>query len=100
MKKEYDFSKAKRGAVLPQIGKTRITIYLDDEIVENFKAQSDLTGKGYQTLINEVLRTHLGKLAQPVTAEMLRTILREELHTVPAKRVNTSLQRTPAIGRR
>lgn len=100
MKKEYDFSKAKRGAVLPQSGKTRITIYLDDEIVDSFKAQSEQTGKGYQTLINEVLRTHLGKLAQPVTVDVLRTILREELQMVPATRANMSLQRTPAVRRR
>ena len=100
MKKEYDFSKGKRGPVLPQAGKTRITIYLDDEIVENFKALSDQTGKGYQTLINEALRSHLGKVSQPVTADVLRKILREELHVVPVTRVNTSLQRTPAAGRR
>jgi len=32
--------------VIPQTGKTRITIYLDDAIVERFKAQSENTGKG------------------------------------------------------
>jgi hypothetical protein len=37
MKKDYDFSKAKRGAVIPQRGKTRITIYLDDEIIDEFR---------------------------------------------------------------
>ena len=77
MKKEYDFSKGKRGAVLPQPGKTRITIYLDDLIVESFKDQSEKTGKGYQTLINEALRAHLSK--QPLTAEVVRKIIREEL---------------------
>ena len=77
MKKEYDFSKGKRGAVLPQPGKTRITIYLDDVIVERFKEQSEKSGKGYQTLINEALRGHLSK--QPLTAELVRKIIREEL---------------------
>jgi len=79
MKKEYDFSKAKRGAVLPQEGKTRITIYLDDLILERFKEQSEKTGKGYQTLINEALRAHLAKNQQPLTAEVVRKIIREEL---------------------
>jgi uncharacterized protein (DUF4415 family) len=59
MKKGYDFSKGKRGAVIPQTGKTRITIYLDDATVERFKALSEKTGKGYQTLINEALSLHV-----------------------------------------
>ena len=44
MKKEYDFSKAKRGAVVAPAGKTRITIYLDDEIVQEFKKKEDRKG--------------------------------------------------------
>jgi uncharacterized protein (DUF4415 family) len=79
MKKEYNFSKAKRGAVIPQIGKTRITIYLDDGILERFKAQSQRTGKGYQTLINDALNSYLGVTAKPLTEEMVRKIVREEL---------------------
>jgi hypothetical protein len=79
MKKEYDFSKAKRGAVIPQTGKTRITIYLDDVVIQRFKDLSDQTGKGYQTLINEALRSHLDVAEQPLTAERLREIIREEL---------------------
>lgn len=55
MKKERDFSKGKRGAVIPTTAKTRITIYLDDEVLQRFKSQSEKTGKGYQTLINEAL---------------------------------------------
>ena len=79
MKREYNFSKGKRGAVIPQIGKTRITIYLDDGILERFKAQSQRTGKGYQTLINEALKSSLGLTAKPVTEEMIRKIVRDEL---------------------
>ena len=79
MKKEYDFSKAKRGAVLDTAGKTRITMYLDDVVIERFKSLSDKTGKGYQTLINEALRAHLGVDEAPLTATALRRILREEL---------------------
>jgi len=79
MKKAYDFSKGKRGAVVPTTGKTRITIYVDDAIIKSFKAQSQKTGKGYQTLINEALKSHLGLTGQPVTPELVRKIVREEL---------------------
>ena len=79
LKKEYDFSKAKRGAVLATEGKTRITMYLDDVVIDRFKSLSEKTGKGYQTLINEVLREQLGVDETPLTATALRQILREEL---------------------
>ena len=79
MKKVYDFSKGKRGAVIPTTGKTRITIYMDDTIVSRFKAQSKKTGKGYQTLINEALKAYLGLAEQPVTQDLVRKIVREEL---------------------
>ena len=79
MKKVYDFSKGKRGAVIPTTGKTRITIYLDDAILKRFKVQSGKTGKGYQTLINDALKSHLGLSEQPVTQELVRKIVREEL---------------------
>jgi uncharacterized protein (DUF4415 family) len=79
MKKEYDFSKAKRGAVLPKTDKTRITLYLDNEVLEYFRVISGKTGRGYQTLINEVLKTHVGRTEQPLTPEVVRRIVREEL---------------------
>ncbi len=79
MKKEYDFEQGKRGPVLRQKGKTRITIYLDDEILEAFRERADRAGFGYQTMINQVLREHLGKSASPLDETTLRRILREEL---------------------
>jgi len=79
MKKEYDFSGAKRGAVIPQKGKSRITIYIDDDILEEFRTRADEVGRGYQTMINDALREFLGKTRQPVDAKTLRRILREEL---------------------
>lgn len=79
MKKEYDFCKAKRGVVVPTAGKTRITAYLDDVIIERFKALSEQTGKGYQTLINEALRAYLGVGESRLTVDTLRRVLREEL---------------------
>ncbi len=60
MKKAYDFSRGKRGAVLSTAGKTRITIYLDNVTLKRFKAQSERTGKGCQTLINEALAQRTG----------------------------------------
>lgn len=79
MRKEYDFTKAKRGAVISQEGKTRITIYLDNAVLEAFRARADADGRGYQTMINEVLRAHIGRSAEPVDADTIRRIVREEL---------------------
>ena len=79
MKKVYDFSKGKRGAVIPATAKTRITIYMDDAILKRFKAQSAKSGRGYQTLINEALNSYLGLTEQAVTQDLVRKIVREEL---------------------
>ena len=80
MKPEYDMTKAKRGSVIGTRGKTRITIYLDDEVLAAFRQQAESQGKGYQTLINEVLLQASAQKTVPVTEESLRKILREELH--------------------
>ncbi len=79
MRKEYDFRKARRGAVIPQKGKTRISIYLDGEILAEFRERADAAGRGYQTMINEALREYLGRSARPLDVETLRRVLREEL---------------------
>ncbi|NER24435.1 MAG: BrnA antitoxin family protein [Symploca sp. SIO1B1] len=80
MRKEYDFSQGKRGAVIPSKGKTRITIYLDDDVLAHFRERAESAGLGYQTLINEALRAYLQTPSeQPLTAGELRRILREEL---------------------
>ncbi len=87
MREEYDFSEAKRGAVIQAPGKTRITIMLDDEVIEHFRAQAEAEGIGYQTLINALLRkatVGAGKAkaaGKPLTVATLRRVLREELHT-------------------
>ena len=78
MKAEYDFSKAKRGAVVPQTGKTRITIYLDDAVLEGFRNRADAAGKGYQTLINDALRDYLSNDSGNLE-ETLRKVIREEM---------------------
>jgi uncharacterized protein (DUF4415 family) len=43
----------------PPKRKTRITIYLDDEVLSEFRTLSERCGTGYQTLINAALRTRL-----------------------------------------
>ncbi len=80
MRKEYDFSKAKRGPVVPgSKGKTRITIRLDDDVVEWFKAEVHAAGGGnYQTLMNHALREYMSNSQEPLE-EVLRRVLREEL---------------------
>lgn len=75
MRKEYNFSQGTRGAVLPSPGKTRVTIMLDDDVIEAFRARADATGQGYQTIINATLRTAIDPNATPVTVGVLRTML-------------------------
>jgi uncharacterized protein (DUF4415 family) len=82
MKREYDFSGAKRGAVVkaPK-GKSRITIRLDDDILEWFKARVEAAGGGnYQTLINDALREHMTDRKESLE-KLFRRVLREELHS-------------------
>ena len=81
MKKEYDFSKGKRGPVIqPDPNKVRITIRLDADIIEYFKKQVHKAGGGnYQTMINEALRHYLAKKQEPMNEETLRRVIREEL---------------------
>jgi uncharacterized protein (DUF4415 family) len=82
MKQEYDFSKGKRGPVVAQSGKTRITIYLDNEVVDAFRTRAESEGSGYQTMINQALREYLNKQKAPIDEATLRRVIREELHTV------------------
>ncbi len=80
MRKEYVFSKVKRGpAVSAPKGKSRITIRLDEQVLEWFKARVDAAGGGnYQTLINAALLDHIKREAEPLE-KTLRRVLREEL---------------------
>jgi uncharacterized protein (DUF4415 family) len=84
MKQQYDFSKGKRGRVAtpqpePQ-GKTRITIRLDEDLVDHFLKEADKSGgaMGYQTLINDALRQFIEGKA-PKIEDTLRRIVREEV---------------------
>lgn len=82
MRAEYDFSKAKRGAVMPQRGKTRISIHIDNAVLQAFRALAEKRGTGYQTMMNEALREYLGQSVQPLTKQELREIIREEMPQV------------------
>ena len=73
--------------MIPSPGKTRITIMLDDHVIEYFRAQAEAGGVGYQTLINALLRKAAldadtkKTVAKPLTVATLRRVLREELHS-------------------
>lgn len=82
MKKEYSFKKGKRGQVIPQKGKKRITMYLDTDILDEFRARADKAGYGYQTMINEALRKYLQKTEKPLNETVIRQVIREELERV------------------
>jgi hypothetical protein len=80
MRKQYDFSKAKRGPVVkvPK-GKTRITIRLDTEVLDWFKGQVDVAGGGnYQSMINDALKAFISSRDEPLEA-VVRRVVREEL---------------------
>jgi uncharacterized protein (DUF4415 family) len=80
MRKEYDFSQARRGPVVAvPPGKTRITIRLDDDLIQWFKDQVHAAGGGnYQTLLNNALREYVEGKREPLE-ETLRRVIREEL---------------------
>jgi hypothetical protein len=79
MRDEYDFSKGKRGAAIPQKGKTRISIFIDNAVLEAFRTRAEKAGIGYQTMMNEALRGYLAETDQPVTEKVLRQVLRQEM---------------------
>jgi uncharacterized protein (DUF4415 family) len=83
MKEKYDFSKGRRGAVLPATGKkVRITIRLDRDIVDWFRSRVEEQGGGnYQTMLNDALRKHMEQQEQPLE-DILRRVVREELKAV------------------
>ncbi len=80
MKKEYDFSKGRRGAIEKSLpGKTRITIRIDNEVLDWFRAKVDNKGGGnYQTMLNDALVEYIKREGEPLE-DTLRRVLREEL---------------------
>lgn len=98
MRAEYDFSKGKRGAVIEQRGKTRISIFIDNAVLNEFRARADKAGTGYQTMMNDALRRYLFETDQPVTEKTLRQVLRQEmpeyLQGLTTRSTRTSRKRT------
>ena len=87
MRKQYDFSNAKRGPVVatPK-GKTRITIRLDDDVLAWFRDQVHAAGGGnYQSLINEALRSFMEERKRPLEL-VLRRVVRQELRRAQGHR--------------
>jgi hypothetical protein len=79
MRAEYDFTKGKRGAVIPQKGKTRISIFIDNAVLDEFRTRADRSGTGYQTMMNDALRRYLSETDHPITEKTLRQVLRQEI---------------------
>lgn len=80
MRDDYDLSRARRGPVVqPDRRKTRITIRLDNDVVEWFRHQAEHGGGGqYQALINLALREHVQR-SKEALEDTLRRVLRQEL---------------------
>ena len=95
MRKEYDFSSARRGPVLPvPKGKTRITIRLDDDVLDWFRERVEAAGGGnYQSLINDALRQVLESNREPLET-VVRRVVRDELRRQPVRR--RAARRAPA----
>ncbi len=85
MRVEYDFSNGKRGALIPASVKTRISIFIDNAVLDAFRARAEKAGIGYQAMINEVLKAHLAGEQRPVTEMALRAVLSEYLPRNPAR---------------
>ena len=87
MKDKYDFSQAKRGAIDPvPSGTTRVTIPLDDEILDWFRRQVHSAGGGnYLTLINKALREYVKNRREPLE-ETVRRVVRKELSSARGAR--------------
>ncbi len=85
MRKEYDFSRAKRAANVPHlaklqaemVGKTRITMRVDNTVLAAFKARAEISGGSYQTMMNEALRQYALGLS---LVDVVRETIREEMH--------------------
>lgn len=86
MRKEYDFSRAKRAKAVPHLaklqaemaGKTRITMRVDNAVLAAFKARAQSSGGSYQTMMNEALKQYALGLSM---ADVVRETIREEMHS-------------------
>ena len=93
MRAEYDFSKGERKALIRSKGKTRISIFIDNAVIEAFRKRAEAAGTGYQTMMNEALKAYLAQDEKPVTQSQLRAILEEVLPSA-ASGLNSRSTRT------
>lgn len=85
MRKEYDFTNAKRAKDVPVLaklqaemaGKTRITMRVDNVVLNTFKQRAEASGGSYQTMLNEALGQYVQGLS---LADVVRETIRKELH--------------------
>jgi len=75
--KGFDFSAGRRGSVLSQRGKTRITIWIDREVLKWFRGEAEREGQGYQTMLNAALKMYTAKGRGPLR-DVVRAVVREE----------------------
>ena len=95
--RNIDFSRAKRGRVVTaEPGKTKISIRLDNTVLEYFRTLVDKAGGGnYQTLINHALLEHVHRRS---TLDVVRQVVREELlpyRTAPGSNSRPQRTRSP-----
>jgi uncharacterized protein (DUF4415 family) len=93
--RNIDFTDARRGAIVkPEPGKTKISIRLDNAVLEHFRRLVDKAGGGnYQTLINDALLEHIHRRS---TLDVVRAVVREEL--APYRVAETLRRKLPWIG--
>ena len=98
--RDIDFSGARQGpAVRPQPGKTKISIRLDNTVLDYFRGVVDKAGGGnYQTLVNEALLEYVHRRS---TLDVVRQVVREELAPYGGgRRSNSAVRRAGARGAR
>jgi len=81
MLREYNFSKGKRGPVIPHKGKTRITMFVDTDILEWFRDEAEREGQGYQTAINQALHNYIKQPKRSIQ-DIVREAVRKELQVL------------------
>ena len=79
MRAEYDFSSAERKALIPNSGKTRISIFIDNAVLDAFRGKAETAGIGYQTMMNDALKQFVSDASRPITETSLQKILKEVL---------------------
>jgi len=52
---------------------------IDNAILAEFRARAEKAGIGYQTMMNDALRKYLSQASRPLTEQVLRNVLREEI---------------------